>query len=139
MKKSLKLVPVLALGLVLASCSSLPSSVQTEGRSTPVQVASDVTAVSAGYYHTMFLKSDSTLWAVGINEFGQLGDGTTESRSTPVQVASGVTAVSAGGGHTMFLKSDSTLWAVGGNEFGQLGDGTTESRSTPVQVASDGS
>ena len=55
----------------------------------------------------------NTLWAVGPNEDGQLGDGTTENRSTPVQVASDVTAVSVGSVHTMFLKSDNTLWTVG--------------------------
>ena len=111
----------------------------TTGRSTPVQVASGVASVSAsvwGYGTTTFIKTDGTLWAMGNNDFGQLGDGTTTSRSTPVQVASGVASVSAGAGHTMFIKTDGTLWAMGENGDGQLGDGTTTRRSTPVQVAS---
>jgi len=38
-----------------------------------------------GWHHTMILKADGTLWATGMNEYGQLGDGTTTDRSTPVQ------------------------------------------------------
>ena len=82
----------------------------------------------------MFMKSDNTLWAMGDNGFGQLGDGTSKDRDTPVQVASDVLAVSAGGAHTMFMKSDNTLWAMGDNEYGHLGDGTVQDRDTPVQV-----
>ena len=79
MKKSLKFAPVLALGLVLGSCGSFLDPAQSEIRGA-VQVANDVTAVSAGAGHSVFLKSDNTLWAMGYNEYGQLGDGTTENR-----------------------------------------------------------
>ena len=61
-----------------------------------MQVASGVSAMAAGYNHSFYLKTDGTLWAMGRNTNGQLGDGTTTSRNTPVQVASGVSAVSAG-------------------------------------------
>ena len=104
----------------------------------PMQVSggTDVTAVTVGGNHTVFIKTDGTLWAVGDNSLGQLGDGTTTSRSTPVQVNGGtnVAAVTAGLGHTVFLKTDGTLWAMGANSSGQLGDGTTTSRNTPVLV-----
>jgi len=107
----------------------------TTRRFTPVQVATGVSSVSAGYAHTMFLKTDGTLWAVGWNHVGQLGDGTTTTRETAVQVATGVASVSAGDAHTMFVKTDGTLWGMGDNGYGPLGDGTTNGRSTPVQVA----
>ena len=109
----------------------------TTNRLTPVQVASSVSAVSAGINHSLFLKTDGTMWAMGFNQYGQLGDGTTTNRSTPVQVASGVSAISAGGNHTLFLKTDGTLWAAGYNSFGQLGDGTKPTNQpTPVQITS---
>ena len=98
-------------------------------------VAPTVTSVSAGYLHSAFVKSDGTLWTMGRNVSGQLGDGTTTDRSSPVQVATGVASVAAGDWFTLFVKTDGTLWAVGSNLYGQLGDGTETDRSIPVQVA----
>lgn len=109
----------------------------TTNRVAPIQVDNDVIAVSGGAYHSLFIKSDHTLWAVGANTFGQLGDGSTTTRNTPVPVATDVVAISAGIYHSFFLKSDGSLWATGSNGRGQLGDGTTTDRFTPVQVASD--
>ena len=43
---------------------------------TPVSVASNVVAVVAGYGHSLFVKMDGTLWATGLNDYGQLGNGT---------------------------------------------------------------
>jgi hypothetical protein len=94
-----------------------------------------VAAISAAYSHSLFLKTDGTVWASGANWSGQLGDGTTTySRSTPIQVMTGVAAVSAGGSHSLFRKTDGTVWASGANSYGQLGDGTTANRSTPQQA-----
>src|ERR1035441_5180734 len=38
-------------------------------------VAGGVTAIAAGWYHSLFLKSDGSLWGMGANFSGQLGDG----------------------------------------------------------------
>lgn len=43
--------------------------------------------MAAGYYHTLALKDDQTVWAWGYNNHGQLGDGTTTDSYTPVQVS----------------------------------------------------
>src|ERR1035441_2446002 len=59
----------------------------TNNRSLPEPVASNVVAVAAGEYHSLYLKSDGKLWAMGENNHGQLGDGTTTNRSSAVAVA----------------------------------------------------
>ena len=43
----------------------------------------DIIDVVAGYYHTLVLKSDGTVWATGRNYYGQLGDGTNKDRRHP--------------------------------------------------------
>ncbi|MDP2139103.1 MAG: immunoglobulin domain-containing protein [Candidatus Didemnitutus sp.] len=95
-------------------------------------------AFAAGNYHSLFTKTDGTLWATGNNSSGQLGDGTNTSRFIPVNVATGVTAVAAGALHSVFVKSDGSLWGMGYNFNGQLGDGTTNNRNTPVQIVASG-
>ena len=126
----------------------------TTQRNNPVQVTNGdgtglngVVGISAGSSHTVYLKSDGTVWAAGSNTSGRLGDGTTTQRTNPVQVTNvdgsglnGVVGISAGGNHTVYLKSDGTVWAVGSNSYGQLGYGSTTQRTNPVQVTNgDGS
>jgi alpha-tubulin suppressor-like RCC1 family protein len=98
-------------------------------------IASNATAVSAGGFHSMFLKSDGSLWVTGYNAEGQLGDGLTTDLHTPQPVvSSGVIAISAGYHHSLFLKSDGSLWAMGGNNYGQLGNGTTANSAFPLEI-----
>ena len=90
-------------------------------------VASNVTAIAGGGYYSLFLQSDGSLWAMGYNDDGQLGDGTYNQTNLPEQiVASNVTAIAAGCTHSLFLKSDGSLWAMGYNGYGQLGDGSID-------------
>ena len=104
-------------------------------RNTSVQIDSNVSTVSAGGFHSLYVKTDGTLWAMGRNTYGQLGDGTLTDRNTSVQIASNVSTVSAGAFHSLYVKTDGTLWAMGQNTYGQLGDGTSFSRVSPVKVS----
>ena len=89
------------------------------------------------------MKDDGTVWAVGSNTSGQLGDGTTTTRSYPVAVKSAngtnfnsVKEISSFLSHATFLQEDNSLWTVGSNQWGQLGDGTFINRNNPVFVMS---
>jgi len=53
-------------------------------------VAGNVTAIAAGYFHSLFLQSDGSLWGMGYNGYGQLGDGTTSNTNRPEQIVAGV-------------------------------------------------
>jgi alpha-tubulin suppressor-like RCC1 family protein len=105
----------------------------------PVEIVSNgVIAVVAGdeeYGHSLFVKSDGSLWGMGENQYGVLGDGSTTDRHSPVKiVSSGVVAVATGARHSLFLKSDGSVWGMGDNSYGQLGDGTLDERDTPVLI-----
>jgi alpha-tubulin suppressor-like RCC1 family protein len=99
-------------------------------------IASNVTAIAAGNMHSLFLKSDGSLWAMGSNAEGKLGDGHYNNNPNRPEliVASNVTAIAAGSAHSLFLKSDGSLWGMGLNFFGQLGYGTDEAVLRPVQI-----
>ncbi|MEI2724393.1 MAG: choice-of-anchor D domain-containing protein [Verrucomicrobiota bacterium] len=92
--------------------------------------------MAVGDSHSLFLKSNGTVWACGFNVVGQLGDGTNTTRLTAVQASglTGITAMEGGYYHSLFLKSDGTVRACGWNTYGQLGDGTDTNRTTPVQT-----
>ncbi len=111
----------------------------TLSRLIPVPTSGPVVAAStaAGGNHSLFVDAvNGTVWAVGYNGYGQLGDGSTSNRTLPVQVAglSGVAHVAAGSNSSYALRADGTVWAWGRNNSGQLGNGSTSSRLTPDQV-----
>jgi alpha-tubulin suppressor-like RCC1 family protein len=91
-------------------------------------VFSGGTMVYAGYTHSLYIYVQPvlnySLWGMGDNLDGDLGDGSNDTHYTPVQVpGSGVAAAAAGGGFSMIVESGGSLWATGDDESGQLGDG----------------
>jgi alpha-tubulin suppressor-like RCC1 family protein len=125
---------------------------QWENHSLPVQVRdatgtvalAGVSAISAGFGHNLALKSDGTVWAWGLDNFGQLGNNTISSEPglLPVQVKdadglgylANVVAIAAGYQHNLAVKADGTVWSWGSNNYGELGDNTTTEKHLPVQV-----
>jgi len=64
-----------------------------------------VVAIAAGASHSLWLRSDGTLWAAGSNQFGQLGDGTFNDSPTPVLVKlSGPSVIAAGHSHSLAVR-----------------------------------
>lgn len=114
----------------------------SDGINTPEKiVATNVTAIAAGWNHSLFLKNDGSLWAMGNDAFGQLGDGNFNSTGVnqPEKiVAGGVTAIAAGRDHSLFLMNDGSLWAMGDNDQGQLGDGPASAQNLPVKIINGG-
>jgi alpha-tubulin suppressor-like RCC1 family protein len=95
--------------------------------------------VAAGYYNVLAIKTDGTLWAWGINNLGQLGQGNITSYSSPKQVGALTNWARINnnmGRNSMAIKTDGTLWVWGYNALGGLGLGNTTSYSSPKQVGS---
>jgi hypothetical protein len=100
----------------------------------------NIAHISNGYRHTCALTTTGEVWCWGLNDAGQLGDGTILTRPRAVQVLqsagvplTGVTAIDAGVTHTCAVISGEA-WCWGLNDRGQLGDGTTINRRYPVKV-----
>lgn len=114
----------------------------TELRIGPVAVSmpAGVTFVDivASTNFTVALSSTGEAYAWGLNQLGQLGDGTTTSQTAPVAVSmpSGVTFTEIGAGrfHGLALTASGDAYAWGDNRYAQLGDGTTINRLTPGAV-----
>jgi alpha-tubulin suppressor-like RCC1 family protein len=66
----------------------------------------NVVAIAAGAGWSLWLRSDGTVWAAGVNNFGQLGDGTFNDSVTPVQVKlSAVFVIAAGHSHGLAVRT----------------------------------
>ena len=92
--------------------------------------------IASGDFHSCQVLSVGSIQCWGLNNRGQLGDGSTLSSSIPVSVVNvnTATAVSGGSAHTCSLLSNGSIQCWGLNDRGQLGDGSTLSSLTPVGV-----
>lgn len=107
----------------------------TNNRSSPTLIESlkDVKAVkgAAGRSHTIIICDDGSSYGMGLNSYGQCGNGKMKKVSKGVEdilltpersIISDATAVSCGAEFTMWICSGK-LWAAGLPQYGQLGDG----------------
>ena len=129
----------------LGDNSNTESHVPVEVDASDALSGKTITAIAAGYYHTIALDSEGKVYAWGDNGYGQLGNNSTTHSNIPVAVnISGVlsgktiTAIAAGTFHTVALDSDEKIYAWGWNKFGQLGDNTTTNSNVPIAVNTSG-
>ena len=98
-----------------------------------------VIAIDSGVGHHLALRQDGVVWGWGLNDNGQLGNGTSGNlvlAPYPVQNLSDVTAIAAGGWFSLALRGDGTVWTWGANSDGQLGIGLFEASlpNSPLPV-----
>lgn len=94
-------------------------------------------SIDSGTLHSCGLKNDpfdttsKTLWCGGINNFGQLGIGSTANQSAPLQIKGPDTTlenwqhVSTGHYHSCAITAAGALYCWGRNSHGQLANGNT--------------
>ncbi|MBX7068275.1 MAG: Ig-like domain repeat protein [Microthrixaceae bacterium] len=94
------------------------------------------TATLSGTSTIVAVFADGSLWTWGLNNRGQVGDGTTVNRTEPTRLGTASWRAADASTHGLAVRDDGTLWSWGANGSGELGDGTTADRLTPVQVGS---
>jgi alpha-tubulin suppressor-like RCC1 family protein len=122
--------------------NGMKASTSSPAVSTPVTVVglTNVLQIATGLYNTCAVRSDGTLACWGINDLGELGNGTTAASNVPISVPglSGVTqVVVSDSGLTCALLQYGTVKCWGDDDYGALGDGQTgllAFRATPVDA-----
>lgn len=103
----------------------------------PKQIMTGVDTIAISKWdntNAAVVKNDGSLWTWGLNEVGQLGDGTTVQPEGPVQIMNNVRAVAVGNRFMAAIDTDGALWTWGDNSFGQLGDGSTTAALQPRKI-----
>ena len=98
-------------------------------------------------YFTLAEKADGTIWAWGMNQFGQMGNGTvtppgTPPNSVPVKVSNSqpggpinsAAQITCGYQFGAALTTNGTVWVWGTGTHGEQGTGATTANYIPVQV-----
>lgn len=99
-------------------------------------ITEKVSDISCGYWHSVVVKSNGSIWGWGANWYDQIGvEGKDLSeRPMPVFTLPGAIAISCGSNHTICLEKDGSVLGWGNNNNGQLGDGTNVSSAKPKRV-----
>ena len=123
---------------------NLPASAGLERRLVDVAVTIDLGGVpvptreiAVGEDMLCRLDQDGTVECLGVNDVGQLGDGTREDRfamAPVIGLPGAVTRIASGAQPVCATLADDTLWCWGANRFGQLGAGDETDRDVPAQV-----
>jgi len=117
------------------------SPVQTGLGSTPPLAS--VTRLGGRPYFSLAVKSDGTIWAWGMNRYGEMGNGTVSpmvtvpglvSNSAPGGPINNALQVTCGFQFGAALATNGTVWTWGSGSHGELGNGTTGSSYIPSQV-----
>jgi alpha-tubulin suppressor-like RCC1 family protein len=116
--------------------SSVPIAVITSGALS----GKTIQDVKLGIYHSC-VRATNGMYCWGLNNYGQVGDGTNTKRRVPTPVAtqpgnltsSNVVMIGAGANRSCAVISDGRTFCMGLNSSGQIGDGTTINRNVPTE------
>jgi alpha-tubulin suppressor-like RCC1 family protein len=110
--------------------------------SVPVLVSGGLNfaSISAGANQSCGVTTSHSAYCWGINDNGELGNGTTAPSLAPgpVNGALSFTSISAGFGHTCGVTTDHAVYCWGANDSGQVGNGTRTRSLTPALVSGSG-
>jgi hypothetical protein len=101
-------------------------------RNIPVQVSglTGITAIAAGFNHSLALKSDGTVWAWGDNTYGQLSNAAAENSTIPIKVSglTGIAAIGTGRAFNFAIQSPDAPSIEGASPY-------TGARNVPISAS----
>ena len=102
------------------SSGKLGCITQERNQTIPLQLENlpKISAVSAGYDHSLLLDINSNVWAFGANGYGQLGLGIaapTTVKAPTLVVLPPIAAIAAGNLFSLFLDKEGFVWGCGSN------------------------
>lgn len=116
----------------LANGNTVPQKTFVDSTAVPVGVVD----VFAGNYNTYYLTNDGAMYAVGLNNYGQLGTNDKTNYLTPQKLSlHNVKNMATGTYHAAFVLKDGTLYTVGYNYYGQLGLNSTTDYLAPGKTS----
>jgi alpha-tubulin suppressor-like RCC1 family protein len=101
----------------------------------------DVTSIDNGAEYSCAVRSDSTLWCWGRNDYGQVGTGSSSAEVTspqPISWPQPIQSVATGIDSACALTTNGAVLCWGRNEFGEVGNGTQARQPTPVVTIASG-
>ena len=117
----------------VGSAGTTGSGDNRDGRLVAVR---DVKAFGCGAYHSMLVCVGDVVYACGLNNYGQLGLGSSSDTAArdylvpvPALTGRGVIALKGGMHHSLVLRSNGRLLAFGRGDSGQLGSSASSSKS----------
>jgi alpha-tubulin suppressor-like RCC1 family protein len=97
--------------------------------------------IAVGLGHNLAIKTDGTMWSWGVNNVGQIGNGTIDTTVSnfvlsPYQIGTSTDwhAVGTGSHNSFALKTDNQLWSWGSDGLGMLGDRATVTQPSPISI-----
>lgn len=97
------------------------------------------TFTSSSSRHFFILLKDGSLYGMGLNDFGQLGNNNLTTHNSPVLIRQpwnstlSIVKITTGRSHSLFLLNNGEVYGCGSNSCGQLGLGSNiEKTSTPT-------
>lgn len=121
MTKRMQILKIVCAGVVLC----MTAIVTFAGSTLAVSTAADnSTKIAVGSKHSLMIDPGGNVWALGDNEFGQLGDGSTLAQSTPFKVYSSTwkgkaISVAAGLTQSLVLLQNGTVLQWGNSSLTQ--------------------
>lgn len=101
-----------------------------------LQLPNSFTYVDVGT-STAALTQNGDLYMWGMNDDGEIGNGTTKDQLTPQKIMTNISYVVCNGETTAAIDWEGDLYMWGGNSYGTIGNGTMKDVYLPTKILSD--